>query len=206
MQESHCAVYDNVLDKETFNKCWEAISHEEFSIPHIANWTKVWRLTDGLCQGGKFYDSREGPYNNYMDVFKNCFLQFASVHADMIGEYSHIALRAYLYPRDTKLNWHNDAGYKAAMIFYVHPYWASTWGGELMIAKTPYIDLASVPQPCLDHTFEDEFLAHAGMGQYITAKPNRIVITKAGIWHSINRVDKDAGDHVRSSIVGFFMP
>ena len=73
MHESHCVVYDNVLDNDIFKKCWEAVSYEEFSIPHIANWTKVWRITDGFCLGGKIHDSREGPYNNYMDVFKNCF-------------------------------------------------------------------------------------------------------------------------------------
>jgi hypothetical protein len=27
---------------------------------------------------------------------------------------------------------------------------------------------------------------------------------KPGVWHSINRVDDDAGDHCRTTVVGFF--
>ena len=53
--------------------------------------------------------------------------------------------------------------------------------------------------------FEDKFLEHYGCGHYITCKPNRLVFTKGGVWHSVNRVDKDAGDHVRMTIVAFFI-
>jgi hypothetical protein len=160
-------------------------------------------MSDGLPMGSKNYSVKDAPFNNYMDLMAFYFKEIGKLHSKIVGEYSNMVLRNYLYGRDTKLNWHNDQGYVSAGIFYCHPYWASTWGGELMIAKSPNLD-GPIPDPSLDHTFEDKFLEYYGYGQYITCKPNRLVITKGGVWHSINRVDKDAGDHVRTSIVCFY--
>lgn len=206
LQNENCVVYDEILEEDQFKNVFEHVKNEDYMMPHIEGWRKVWRLTDGFTFGGKGYDSRKGPYNNYMDLFCNLFTDLAKNHQDLVGQYSYISMRSYLYPRETKLNWHNDVDYVAAVIFYVHPYWASTWGGELMLAYTPQLEKKYVPNPCLDHSFEDKFIGHYGIGQYISCKPNRIVLTKGGVWHCINRVDKDAGDHVRSSIVGFYMP
>jgi hypothetical protein len=197
-------VYDELLGMDNFQQVQQAIHAEDFSIPHIEKWLKVWRLSDGLAMGSENYSIKNAPFNNYMDLISKYFIEIANQHTAIVGKYNDIVLRCYLYGRETKLNWHNDKGYIAAGIFYAHPYWASTWGGELMLAHTPQID-GPMPNPCLDHAFEDKFLEHYGLGQYITCKPNRLVLTKGGVWHSINRVDKDAGDHIRTSIVAFYI-
>lgn len=194
-------IYDDVLEKDQFELVWNAIQSENYVIPHISNWSKVWRITDGYCLGSKEYYVKNAPFGNYMDLMHFVFSNVSKLHENIIPP-SDIILRSYLYPRKTKLNWHNDLGYTGAGIFYAHPYWASTWGGELMLARTPK-DYPVTP-PHLDHTSEDKFLNHYGLGTYIAAKPNRLVLTKAGVWHSINRVDDDAGDHCRSSVVAFF--
>lgn len=196
-------IYDEVLSQEDFYKVSTAVQAENFSIPHINNWLKVWRISDGLPMGGPSYSCDKRPFNNYMDLIGHIFIEMAKMHPNILQEYKELTLRPYLYGRETKLSWHNDAGYTGAGIFYTHKYWGSTWGGELMIAKTPKVE-GGVPNPCLDHEFEDKFLEYYGYGEYITCKPNRLVLTKKGVWHSINRVDKDAGDHVRSSIVAFY--
>jgi hypothetical protein len=196
-------IYDNVLDEKQFQEVWISIQKEEYLNPHMSGWSKVWRLTDGYCIGGKSYDIAEAPFNNYMDLMQFFIVNFANLHTNIIKDWKNLVLRSYLYPRNTKLNWHNDAGYKGAAIFYAHPKWSSTWGGELMLAKTPK-DIDVVPAPHLDHDFEDKFLETFGFGTYITCKPNRLVLTRPGVWHSINRVDPDAGDHSRATIVGFF--
>lgn len=196
-------VYDDVLNKEDFFKISTSAQAEQYTIPHINNWLKVWRVSDGLPLGSKMYHHTARPFNNYIDVMDHIFCEVAKLHPKILESFEEIAIRSYLYGRDTKLSWHNDEGYHGAAIFYTHKYWASTWGGELLIAKTPTVE-GGVPNPCLDHEFEDKFLEYYGHGQYITCKPNRLVLTKGGIWHSINRVDKDAGDHVRSSIVAFY--
>ncbi len=195
-------IYDNVLDEKQFEDVWSAIQKEEFLTPHVNGWSKVWRLTDGSCIGGRNYELSNAPFNNYMDLMQFFIMNTAKMHENLINNWSNLTLRSYLYPRNTKLNWHNDLGYQGAAIFYAHPEWASTWGGELMLARTP--EGVNVPSPHLDHKFEDKFLEVFGCGTYITCKPNRLVLTRPGVWHSINRVDPDAGDHCRTTVVGFF--
>lgn len=196
-------IYDDVLNKDQFEKVWQNIQSEEYGFPHVQSWNKVWRVTDGSPIGTKNYDILEGkPYNNYIDLISFIILELAKLHTNIIHPWKNLSLRSYLYPRETKLNWHNDLGYTGAAIFYAHPYWASTWGGELMIAQTPEGECSSPPH--LDHRREDSFLNEYGVGTYINAKPNRLVLTRPGVWHSINRVDKDAGDHCRATVVAFF--
>lgn len=201
-ENDSCVVYDDVLEKEQFATIWQAAQQLHYSNPHLSGWTKVWRQNDGSNMGSQMFKYTEAPFNNPMDIVCNIFSEVSKQHPDLVPTWNEITIRNYLYPSGTKLNWHNDKGYAAAGIFYIHPYWSSTWGGELMLAQTPPCD--NVPDPSLDHRFEDAFLEHSGMGMYITAKPNRLVFTKAGVWHSINRVDKDAGDNVRSAMVAFF--
>lgn len=201
-QKDFCAVYDDVMKPEEFSSIWQFVQMENYMMPHITNWSKVWRITDGTSLGGNLYDNSDAPFNNQMDLINHYIVEIAKMHPELIGEYKKLYLRSYIYPRGTKLSWHNDKGYTAAIIFYTHPYWGSTWGGELLIAKTQ--EVQGVPPPHLDHTFEDSLLSQYGYGHFITPKPNRLVITKGGVWHQINRVDDDAGDHCRASIVGFF--
>jgi len=194
-------VFDDVLEQQQFEEVWKSVQSEEYLNPHINGWSKVWRMTDGSPLGSRDYDTLNAPFNNYMDLMQ-FFIVNAAKTQNFLGEWSKLILRSYLYPRKTKLNWHNDLGYAGAAIFYAHPEWASTWGGELMLAKTP--TGVNLPAPHLDHRQEDKFLETIGLGTYITCKPNRLVITRPGVWHSINRVDEDAGDHVRATVVGFF--
>lgn len=195
-------VYDEVMDDNQFSLVWNAVQAEEYAMPHMGGWSKVWRATDGSPIGSKNYEPSDKPFGNYMDAMNFYISGAAKMHPSIVPSWDKLMLRSYLYPRGTKLNWHNDMGYLAAAILYVHPEWASTWGGELMIAKTP--DRPDLPSPHLDHREEDRFLETYGMGTYITCKPNRLVLTRGGVWHSINRIDADAGDHCRAAVVGFF--
>ena len=202
LKKENFVVYDDIFDKDNYNRIWLHFQNETYSYVHFNKWISVWRATDGFPQKGPSYDEIKLPYNTYIDNIFKLFKNIADANKNIIPEWKNLTITPYLYPRETKLNWHNDGSYAGAIILYVHPYWASTWGGELMLAKTSVIE--KVPNPSLDHSFEDKFLEQYGHGQYITCKPNRIVLTQKGIWHSINRVDKDAGDHVRASFVGFF--
>lgn len=201
-ENDKCVVYDNVLSPEVFTKVWQLVQQLKYSSPHVSGWTKVWRQNDGETIGSQMFHHSKVPYNHPIDDVSQLFSETSKQHPDLVPDWNEIVIRNYLYPSGSKLNWHDDKGYTGAGIFYTHPYWGSTWGGELMLAQTPPCE--NVPDPSLDHTFEDAFLGHSGMGMYITAKPNRLVYTKGGVWHSINRVDQDAGDHVRSAMVAFF--
>jgi len=203
-------VYDEFLNSQEFSALNSSAQSEEYSIPHIERWLKVWRISDGMPMGSKSYTYKANEpilNDNYMSCMATYFKEISKQNPKICPEdWDELTLRCYLYGRETKLSWHNDKGYVAAGIFYCHDYWASTWGGELMIARTPKIEgEGRVPDPSINHTFEDKFLEYYGCGQYITCKPNRLVLTKGGVWHSINRVDKDAGDHIRMTIVAFFI-
>lgn len=214
LQTRKFAIIDDVLPPDQFERLWRHFQAEQFTIPHASGWQKVWRLSDSNCLGGPSYQLTKKPFNNYMDVVSSYLLAALKYAPEIKGEqgkdWVEATFRPYIYPRGSKLSWHNDGGsYHAALTYYVHPYWGSTWGGELMVAEVPDIEKFqsknSKGQPHLDHRWEDDFLGERGMGQWIFPKPNRLVIMAAGVFHNINRVDPDAGDHARCSIVSFLV-
>lgn len=188
-------VYDDVLDEQQFSNLYSYVKNEKYTIPHVAGWEKVWKLTDSFPMGGPPYYKTKMPFNNSLDIIAHYILEISKIHKNLIGDFEEVTFRSYLYPYGSKLSWHNDQGYKGAAIFYSHKEWKSGWGGELMVAHVPN-DLSGLD--------EENTVSRFGIGHYISCKPNRLVLTKAGVWHSINRVDVNAGENVRSTIVGFF--
>lgn len=197
-------VCDDFLSSEDHNAIWAFVQNQTYSFPHQDNWAKVWRVTDGQPLAGTNYLHSKAPSSTPMDVFHRNLLHLADVHKDFVGTWNEIFMRAYLYSRRTKISWHSDGNHIAA-IYYPHPYWGSTWGGELMVAETPEKpEKPLARRGHLDHRDEDEFLSFFGMGQYIVPKSNRLVMTACNVWHQVNRVDDDAGDHCRASLTAFF--
>ncbi|MHA2043213.1 MAG: 2OG-Fe(II) oxygenase [Candidatus Thorarchaeota archaeon] len=205
MESNKFSIYDDVMTDEEFKKTWEYVQEEEYVYTHVSNWIKVWRLNDGRPVGSRSYKLSDAPYNNGLDLVIAKVLEGAESNKHLLGDWDEIHFRSYLYPRGTKISWHNDFAYTGACIFYTHPRWSSTWGGELMISEIP-TEIPDAPDvaPHLDHRWEDAVLEAYGMGNYITAKPNRMVFTAGSVWHGVNRVDDDAGDNSRCSIVCFF--
>jgi Rps23 Pro-64 3,4-dihydroxylase Tpa1-like proline 4-hydroxylase len=208
------AVYDNVLPADAFQDLWVHVQNEQYQIPSRAgNWIKVWRLNDGISMSTKesLYSNR--PFNSPIDQVFERVIDIARRHPSIVeaGEahgWRDISLRSYLYPRGCKLSWHDDTGiYCGEFAYYTHPRWGSTWGGELLIAETEAVQQTrneASTGPYLDHEWEDRFVLGVGAGTFVSPKPNRLVLMAEGLYHSINRVDPDAGDHVRCSITGFF--
>jgi hypothetical protein len=59
--------------------------------------------------------------------------------------------------------------------------------------------------PHLDNDAENRALLTRGVGRFVHAKPNRLVILCGGTPHMIKAVTAAAGNHVRCSIAGFFI-
>jgi len=212
-KNSKFVIFDDVLPPDVFETVWLHAQFENYAYA-LGNptWIKVWRLGDQAPLGSAEYPYSKRPFNNYMDVVGHVFSQIAQNSADIVGDESNwneLTLRSYIYPRNTKLSWHNDAEqYAGAFTYYVHPKWGSTWGGELLVAEVPPMsELKNKPKvgPHLEHDWEDEYIMENGVGQWISPKPNRCVLMAGGVCHSVNRVDPDAGDHARVSIVGFLI-
>jgi 2OG-Fe(II) oxygenase superfamily len=208
------AVLDSVLSLAAFADLWTYVQRDEYEIPaRHDNWVKVWRLGDGPLVSSRDRRLSHGPFASALDAFSGALLSIAEQHPDLVGErgvdWQDISIRSYLYPRGSKLSWHDDmAGNSGAFSFYAHPTWGSTWGGELMIAETAgyeAVKAASETGPHLDHSWEDQYLIGHGRGMFISPKPNRLVLLAPNVYHAINRVDADAGDHARCAIAGFFL-
>ncbi len=212
-KNSKFAIYDDVLPPNVFDMIWVHAQYENYALALAAqNWIKVWRIGDSAPLGSAEYHWSRRPFNNYMDAVGHYFTEIAKNSTDIVGEegtWNELTMRSYIYPRGVKLSWHNDAeNYAGAFTYYVHPKWGSTWGGELMVAEVPPFDqMKKKPKagPHLDHEWEDDYILEHGVGQWIAPKPNRCVVMSGGVYHAVNRVDPDAGDHARVSIVGFLL-
>lgn len=207
------AIFDEVFDNETYEKFVKFFCDHDF-VRNSGKHEKVWRVCDGEFLAGKNYFSQHMPFNNPLDWLCTYIKILVKDHVGHIvgkeGEdWEQWTLRPYIYPAGTRISWHNDYGFSAACIFYCHKEWSPSWGGELMVAKVP----TGTNAPNLESISDDDFsrkkikplLDYYGLGSYICCLPNRLVFTKGNVWHTINRVDKDAGENLRFSIVVFFM-
>jgi hypothetical protein len=168
------------------------------------------------------------PTGGGIDLVMRAIHDHAAELASLIGHkgeaWNRFSARAYVYPAGTGLSWHHDSDrYSGAFVYYAHPQWSSQWGGELLVADESCrgldtrlrvaewdthdptsVQLKRLPPQLLDEP-ESAALSAVGVGQYIVAKPNRLVILAAGQLHKINAVHPAAGDRVRCSISGFFL-
>src|SRR5262245_22743361 len=198
LKNEQVCVIDDLLPVHEFNRLWQGLQTEPFRTPQVGGtWQKVWRLTGGTPLKGSERSAKTG---DYMDAAWDAFEEVRKAHREFLTK-TKLAITSYIYPPGTKLAWHSDHGYGGTFTYYCHPRWSATWGGELLVALTRETKQRTEG---LDHAWQDEFLLAQGHGLYIACKPNRLVLQKEGIWHAINRVDPDAGDNVRVSIVGFF--
>lgn len=208
-KETDFAVLDEVFEKDVFERFWAWFNHQNYAYRSITGWQKVWRINDGEVLGSNSYYHTKAPFGNEMDLLHQTIIYLAREHLkDIVGEegkdWKEVNLMPYLYPVGTKLSWHDDYGYSGACIFYPHPKWDAHWGGELFVAKTPP-DYKASGGDLLTRSQNSDMLNVYGMGVYIAPVPNRLVFTRGGVWHNINRVDQAAGDNIRCSVVAFFM-
>ena len=171
----------------------------------------------------------EGVPGALSDLMEVVFAQ-ALKNEQLVGRYGdtwrRLSAKLYLYPMGTGLSWHGDSSvYSGAFTYYTHPEWNIDWGGELFVSETMSaevrrheqkvalldgsdentngLELVSV-DPALNNHAQNTVLSEAGCGDYIFPKSNRLVLVRGGVLHKINPVSVAAGNHVRSSISGFF--
>jgi len=208
---SKFAIYDDVLTKDEFLYVYAYMQEESFAVPtDNGNWIKVWRNGDGSPVAGPPRFGSYGPFNMPLDIVQRKVEEAGKNHPEIVKPFQDMSIRPYLYPRGTKLSWHDDSNtYCGAATYYCHQKWGSTWGGELFVAEVPSLQQVfknrNPTKPHIDHEWEDEYINIYGMGHFVTPKPNRLVVMAPGVYHSIGRVDPDAGDHPRCSIVAFYI-
>jgi hypothetical protein len=230
-ENNFCIVFDDLLNSQNFEELWNFFQNERFQFIMSDEWIKVNRLTDGnsLYGSARFSKKKDEiplqfvfPFSDPFDIFFRVIYSLIPKINKVVGkEHSNWKLftaRPYIYPKGAGLSWHNDdCGYTGAYVYYIHPYWNSQWGGELLIGDRTAFNIKYGKQKKIPNfnesfagyhlynTMESEQLFKSGIGTYILPKSNRIVFLKAGIHHMIKKVEDSAGDHARCSIAGFFI-
>lgn len=142
------------------------------------------------------------PTQTPMDALIEKVLELAGALPEHLGLPDHdwdtVTLTGWMYPKGAALSWHNDGGrYKGAFTFYAHEEWDPHWGGLFLVS-----DRMAAGGAFSGHA---ELLnAKGSVGRYFLPLPNRCIVIKGGAFHTVTRVDENAGDRVRLSVAGFF--
>jgi Rps23 Pro-64 3,4-dihydroxylase Tpa1-like proline 4-hydroxylase len=208
-------VADDVLNADAFTALGRELVNAHYESVHARGWDKAWRLNDGSAlRGSAVYYDPEGahlsararyPTSSVVDEFIDSVRALTAEHPDVVGkegaEWGAIFVSPWLYPVGSALSLHRDGGaYSGAFTFFAHPRWGIHWGGELLLLdeETPVAQLGTV-----GWTAEDD--VGPGVATCVFPRPNRLVLVGPERPHMIGRVDVDAGDHVRTTLAGFFL-
>lgn len=204
-------VIDDLFPEEMLHALWKTFGHEG-QIPAFQKWSKVWDFGPGLAwtQVSNFYnvaraEDEAAGRRSWYSVVGGMFLKIAEHFPELIRPgWDDLRLHYHMYGQGTRLGWHVDHHSSCSFTWYPHPEWRSSWGGEMLVAEAPALEPGIKLVLSLDRRQEDALLTD-GLGTYIAPKPNRLVLLAPGMWHSVARVDQNAGDALRCSVVGFLV-
>jgi len=207
----HYLINDNVLPPDEFANLWRQIQTLRFYFPERP-WNKVWQITDPppVSSDRFFWSQRPLPYG--LDIIANKFVeafQSSNYYGSEGDAWTDIVFTVYLNGRGSRLMPHADAPhYVGAALYYAHPTWSSSWGGELVFPDVPPLEERGTPGPLNGSLFtalEDECFTRSGTGTYVAPTPNRMVLIRPNTWHRTFPVDIDAGNRLRCSISAFIL-
>jgi Rps23 Pro-64 3,4-dihydroxylase Tpa1-like proline 4-hydroxylase len=208
-------VADDVLGVDSFTALRGELMKARFESVHARGWDHAWRLGDGspLRGSGVYYDPEATrpsarmryPTASVVDEFIDTLRALTAEHPDVVGtegaEWTALFLSPWLYPVGSALSLHRDGGgYSGAFTFFAHPEWGVHWGGELLLLDE------DAPVAALGTTgWMVDDRVDSGVATCVFPRPNRLVLVGPKRPHMISRVDVNAGDHVRTSLAGFFL-
>jgi hypothetical protein len=219
------AVYDAVLSRARFDALWRYMQTASYAPVHEGSYRKAWRPADGVPLRGTTYLSKDVfpgsrlpvlPSRTPVDTVVAVTTRAARGLGQLVGragrDWIAVSATPYLYPPGTGLSWHADENqYRGSYVFYAHPEWNASWGGELLVShgrpsrrRGAAGARAEADMPFLRVEEESERLVKLGLGMFIVPAPNRLVVVGGDVPHMVNRVSSAAGNHVRASLAGFF--
>ncbi len=228
IENDRFAVFDDFLAPPDAAHIWQWLQAQRYKSVHANGWDEVWRLHDGEPLGSVVVHSAPSPHtgagaespwgapahvyptNTHIDRLIEEVSLSGKALEPLVGEqgrdWTIFTARAFIYPKETGLSWHTDHGVlSGAFSYYAHPVWNSRWGGEVLVAAIPEGASVYGSGSAFDDRSLNEVLQRIGAGQYVSPKPNRLVVIKGGTPHRINPVHPAAGAQVRCSVSGFFV-
>ncbi len=224
MFDTDFLVIDDFLERATFAAIWNSFGESEFVDVHKFGFQKAFGFGDGSAFRSetnshyeRIFDADTQRWRMVLDDTHNLTPLLVSMLNDQsvgqfldgVGEWTSVSLHSYIYPPGAGLSWHTDRGKRAAFIYYAHPEWCASWGGELLVATRKD---GSPNLPGYSTSRFDEFHSgpHSGdfrvpsTGIFIQPMPNRLVLVAGGTPHAIKKVEPLAGIAFRASVSGFF--
>ena len=218
LEHPHFTIIDNFLSEEAWTALWS--SYQFMDLSPVTRTVGAWKLDDGVPLGGQEQvlervakpTKKKAATPGAHDAPTRALLEQVLAQTETFGElldndWTRVAGRPYVYPKETGLSWHVDDHelYAGAFIYYAHPIWNAHWGGELLLAE---VEDDAEELPIMGYRFEtepySEKLLNLGIGSFVMPKPNRLVVL-GGAPHMVARVNPAAGHNVRATVAGFFL-
>jgi hypothetical protein len=213
LRSEQVAVFDDFLSLGDQRLVLDYCNSVRYTIVHIEQWRKVWRLRDGLPLRGPTVTSKfESLSSNGTEPMGPFIQQLQEVFPcieDIVGkpgEWLDFTVAPWIYPAGSALSLHLDGNphFSGSYTYFLHKSWNIHWGGQLLVLN-PETALASpTGQSWIYDDEETRMALEPGLALCIFPKPNRIVFLAPGAHHLITRVDQAAGQNPRISIAGFF--
>lgn len=204
------AIADDFLSQQEHLDLWEAFQETSRSPAGTRDWNRVYRLMDGEVPVSSAHrarapsledgtvDGSPGPAMLRLFSEKLRTLMAGDAAPISIDPWTGFSQSPWVYRPGAGLEWHSDTGWLGAYIYYMHPLWRSSWGGELLVAD------GDAPPPASDGSRSAvEAVCRTG-GVFIYPRPNRLVLLRGGTLHCIKKVESAAGAALRTSVSGFF--
>lgn len=230
-QTEFFTVIDGLLTAEQTDRLWNYFQLQPFQRVDAMGLQGQWLLEDSaVLRGptvgwGQAWDAQyptKTPLDDLMKAVAEAAPHFAATAGRRGADWDVFSAAATLYSAGQGLVWHRDGDDDAgSWIYTAHREWNIEWGGELFIAHEPDVPreygaylhrlrpMPDLPAPPawpshLDNHDANQLLMERGIGSYVAAKPNRIVIIKGGTPYAIAKIRPSAGRHVHASIGGAF--
>jgi 2OG-Fe(II) oxygenase superfamily len=204
------AIADDFLSPQEHSTLWDAFQETIRTPAGTADWNRAYRLMDGDAPVSSAFSARRpslqddtvdgsrGPAALRLFSEKLLALMAGERAPISIDPWTGFSQSPWIYRSGAGLEWHSDTGWLGAYIYYLHPLWRSSWGGELLVAD------GDMPPPDRDGSRRAvEAVCRSG-GVFIYPHPNRLVLLRGGTYHCIKKVESAAGDAFRASVSGFF--
>ncbi|MFG2338936.1 2OG-Fe(II) oxygenase [Streptomyces yangpuensis] len=226
----HLTVVDDFLDEAEFTSLATSLQFLPYRPMHSKEWVKAYGLSSApvlqseMATRGRV-DSTPPGMSRVGSLVERIARPDETLRADypqgITGQGATVTGRTVLSGVGAGLNWHNDAeSLLGAYVFYGHPRWGSSWGGELLVLAEDEAagrdrtgDSGSRPRETngdvgpdfqLDGRAE-QYRNDIGHGIFVSARPNRLVLLTSHVHHRVTPVTPSAGDQPRTAVVGFFV-
>jgi hypothetical protein len=215
---SRVMVLDGVLEPADAASMWQWFQAQPLGVDAPGNGAR--RPVDGFVYAGSSTTiDASHPVGPLTDRTILAAAELAEYAVGVAGrDWTHASRTCWSYPAGTQLGWHNDgpATQTGAYVWYVHPRWGASWGGELLVVDDDASDMvrdalaAGLVSPgdtesWLSTDAESDVLFAGPDPLCFQARPNRIVLFASDTFHTVRRVDPSAGDRLRCSVAGFFL-